>query len=70
MLQLPNASKSGQIQGCAFPSAGSGVHGEYVEASSDQLASLTPGRSKQEILPVPVQAESRIGVPRSEMSTI
>ena len=70
MLQLPNAGKSGQIQGCTFPSTGSRVHGEYVEATSDQLASLIPGRFKQETLPAPVQAESRIGVPRSEMSTI
>ena len=70
MLQLFNVGKSGEVQGCTFPPVGSRVHGEYLEATSDQVACLTPGRSRQETLPVPVQAESLIGVPRSEMSTI
>ena len=70
MLQLSNAGKSGQVHGCTFSPTGSGIHGEYLEATSDQVARLTPGRSKQETLPVPVQAESLIGVPHSEMSTI
>ena len=70
MLQLSNAGKSGQVHGCTFSPAGSRVHGEYLEATSDQVARLTPGRSKQETLPVLVQAESPIGVPHSEMSMI
>lgn len=69
MLQLPNVGKSGQIQGRTFPSVGSRVHGKYVEATSDQLAFLTPSRSKLGTPPAPVQAGSRIGVPRSEMNT-
>lgn len=70
MLQLPNVGESGQVQGCTFPSTGSRVHGEYVEATSDQVACLTSRRSRQETLPAPGQAESHIGVPRSEMSMI
>ena len=70
MLQLPNVGESGQVQGCAFPPAGSRVHGECAEETSDQLAFLTPSRSRLETPLAPAQAGSRIGVPRSEMNMI
>jgi len=70
MLQLSNVGESGQVQGCTFPPIGSRFHGEYLEETSDQVVCLTPGRSKQETLPVPVQAGSLVGVPHSEMSMI
>jgi len=70
MLQLPDVSKSGQVQGCTFPPAGSRVHGEHTGATSDRLTFLTPGRSKQGTLPALAQVGSRIGVPHSEMSMI
>lgn len=70
MLQLPDVGKSGQVQGCAFPPAGSRVHGECAGATSDRLTFLTPGRSKRGTLPALGQAGSHTGVPHSEMSMI
>lgn len=70
MLQLPDVGKSGEVQGCNFSPISSGVYGECSEVTAGKLGCLTVARSKQVILPVPAQAESRIGVPRSEMSMI
>lgn len=70
MLQLPDVGKSRQIQGRTFSPIGPRIHGEHFEKTADQVARLTTGRSKLGTRPVPVQAESRIGVHRSEMSMI
>lgn len=70
MLQFPDVGKSREVQGCTFSPIGSRIHGGYFEAFAGQLRCLTTGRSKRVILPVLARAESRIGVPRSEMSMI
>ena len=70
MLQLSDVGKSRKVQGCACSPIGSRVYGGYLEVIAGQPGRLTVDRSKRVTQPVPVQVESHIGVPRSEMSMI